>query len=417
MKKLTTLTFLCLLSLSSFAQKSNSAIEQMMTRHAPDMYDVSYNIATLVPGLYRENKIDTVSAMLAYSEDHFGSTYVTVPMRILLQIKDGTFKEELKKADAGTGTDGDYYEQYIIAYLVNYHNLHYGTINFGNYEEVRKDYDAYFAFLADVAGSLVDKPGLTPVAQFLVKYLHQPSEAMMDELDRPAYNNTRLQKAWRAYVNKNRHFSGTSIGLIGGVWMPQGNLSTLGAHPYLGFLLGGKIDKLTIDLDINFRFLKSPNYYFVQVDGLQYATNYFFGGYIGADGAYELFRNKKNEIDVLAGVAYSGFDAFKDNSSNNNNNNNNNGPQKSVNTFEVNVGAGYRYYIRHTYHNNRSRWNTQTRQSENLTYLGLQAKYNFDNYNNTGGTDLTGNSFTISVIYGGFSRRSKYHFNKVDKDK
>ncbi len=418
MKKVTILTFLCVFAISSFAQKSNSAIEQMMTRHAPDKYDVNYNIACLAPGLYRDNKMDTVSAMVSYCEDRFGSSYISLPLRILLQVKDRSFKEELKKGDDGPGTDGDYFEQYIIAYLVTYHNVLNGTTTLGRYQDSKKDYDAYFAFIADVAGSLINKPGLTPEEQFLVRYLHQPSETMMAELDKPVYNNTRLQKAWRAYDRRSRHFSGTSLGLIGGVWMPQGNLSMLGAHPYLGFLLGGKTDKLTVDVNINFRFLKSANYYFVQVDGLQYASNYFFGGYIGLDGAYELYRNKKHEIDLLAGIAYSGFDAFADNNSNNNNNSNN-GPQKSVNSLNLNIGAGYRYYLTHRYRNNGSIWNgrhVETKQTESLSYLGLQAKYNFENYNNSGGTDLTGNSFTISIIYGGFSRRTHYYF-KVDKDK
>ena len=420
MKKLTTLTFLCLLALGSFAQKSNSAIEQMVSRHVPDKYDVNYNIACLAPGLYRDGKIDTVTAMVNYCDDRFGPGYITVPLGILLNIKSGTFKEELKKDDEVPGNEGDYYERYIIAFLVNYHNVHYGTATLGRYEDSRKEYDTYFAFLAEVAGSLLNKPGLSPVEQFLVRYLHQPSELMMDELERPAYNNTRLQKAWRAYEYKSRHFSGTSLGLIGGVWMPQGNLSTLGAHPYLGFILGGKMDKLTIDVNINFRFLTTPNYYFVQVDGVQYASNYFFGGYIGLDGAYELFRNKKHELDVVAGIAYEGFDAFRDNGNSNNNNNNNNGPQKSINTLNLNVGAGYRYYLKHKYKGYKNQWGTlnmQARQSENLSYVGLQAKYNFENYNNSGGTDLTGNSFTLSLIYGGFGRHAYYHFNKVDKDK
>lgn len=55
---------------------------------------------------------------------------------------------------------------------------------------------------------------------------------------------------------------------------------------------------------------------------------------------------------------------------------------KSLNSLNLNLGIGFRNYF------------------QNRTYWGFEARYNFVNFKNTGGTDLTGNTISIRLNLG-----------------
>ncbi len=167
---------------------------------------------------------------------------------------------------------------------------------------------------------------------------------------------------------------GYDYAAVGGIWAPTGNLSLVGAHPYLGFRLGVVKKKITIDFSANFKFINSPKSYNVLKDGILYSTRHFFGGYIGIDGDYVLLYKKQHKITFVGGLAYDGFDALTKP---------NNGVDKTINAFNLNIGLAYRFY----------------RASDR--YLEVQAKYNLVNYDNVGGTDLSGKSLTIGFLIGG----------------
>ena len=105
---------------------------------------------------------------------------------------------------------------------------------------------------------------------------------------------------------------------------------------------------------------------------------------MGFDFGYELFSIKKNNFDLIGGIAFDGFDALSSDNSNSNNN-----ISKSINSLNLNIGLGYKHFL--------NSWN----------YLGFDFKYNFVNYDNKNGTDLAGNTITINLIYGFMGNRYK----------
>ena len=173
---------------------------------------------------------------------------------------------------------------------------------------------------------------------------------------------------------------GTNLAFIAGMWVPTGAASILGIHPEVGFQVGGRIyDRFMIDFTMLFRFLKSKDtYYAMRKDGIFEQTKNFFGGYIGLDLGYILFKKKKHELDALAGVGFDGFDCLDENKDMDL-------ESRSIFSYNVNVGLGYKYFFREG------------------GYVGLNAKYNIVDYKRSNVIDFTGNTVTLDFLIGGLS--------------
>jgi hypothetical protein len=113
-------------------------------------------------------------------------------------------------------------------------------------------------------------------------------------------------------------------------------------------------------------------------------TNHFFGGYFGADVERTLLRLPKHQFDFLGGIGLDGFDTIETEGQNSGTDDG-----KSINSLNVNLGLGYKYFYNKT------------------GFLGLDAKYNMVNYRNTGGTDLSGNTVTLGLTLGFLWNESK----------
>jgi hypothetical protein len=180
---------------------------------------------------------------------------------------------------------------------------------------------------------------------------------------------------------------------MSGIWIPFDNASLLGIHPLIGFQAGFRSKKMTYNLTLAFKFVESKNEYEILLDGNSVKTNTFFGGYIAADIERDILKFGKNEFDLLGGVGYDGFDAVNVNTEDDDPDND---VSHSINSVNINFGLGYRHYMRYK------------------RYIGLQGKYNFVNYNNPGGTNLAGNTITITLVFGRFFNESKdYYLNEL----
>ncbi len=162
-----------------------------------------------------------------------------------------------------------------------------------------------------------------------------------------------------------------------GIWIPTGNLSILGNHPYLGFQLGMKVQKLVVSASIALKFANSANKIHVRKDDSIYLTNRFFGGYAGVDFNYSLARKGNHQFDFIGGVGWDFLEVLKVSQ-----------PEQdedltqSINGINLNAGVSYKYNFRY--------W----------SYIGLDIKYNYVDYQNPGGTDLSGHPITMALVFG-----------------
>jgi hypothetical protein len=184
----------------------------------------------------------------------------------------------------------------------------------------------------------------------------------------------------------NRYFMARRNGRIGtasimtGLWAPTGNLRLLGTHPSVGISLGIRNNKNEYDLVWSFRFLHPTpgNYTYVRNDTL-HTSNYYDGGYIGFDYTRYVIRKPHFELGWVSAIAYDYFSVasgFGTSSSDYQP-----GPI-NVGSFDFSNGIRVKYFF------------------HRASFIGLVAKYHLIHYDNAGGTDLSGDAYTIDLVFG-----------------
>ncbi len=383
-KQIFAIVLLFSISASINAQEN---LDKLMTKKAPNCRDIAFNSSELIINYYHQGKTDSIEIVLKYWEDNCGISEPLMRMKILLSIEKHAFSESL-------------YDSTIIYHIINYDNRKnaknpnyvynfYG--HYFGYVPLKKEYDN---FTVELAEKLKQKQRKNSLELYFCKLYANELEKPIKELrENPAYNNTKLRGYYNKEIEKYIHMPDYHMGFLSGIWIPKGNLELLGNHPVFGFQMGIRKNKMTYDFTIALKFVNSKNDYFILKDGQIDTTNYFLGGYIGLDMDREMFKIGKSEINLLGGIAYDGFDATKTNTYDNNPDND---KSNSINSLNLNIGLGFKYFI------NRN-W-----------YVALQGKYNFVNYKNKGGTDFSGNSITITILTGSFMNAIKsYHLDAL----
>ena len=157
-----------------------------------------------------------------------------------------------------------------------------------------------------------------------------------------------------------------------GVWIPTGELVTVGTHPILGLQWGFRHKIHDFNLTVDFRFLNTKEPYEVMREGTIYSLNDFFGGYLGVDYICYLAVDSQIDFGILLGAGYDGFDVSV--------------PTKPYEIDSFNFNAGIRLNL----------------YGKGRNYLGIQPRYNFINYGNKGGTNFSGNAISLQLYFGGF---------------
>ena len=345
-----------------------------------DCETVAYNSANLIMYFYAIRDFDSIGITLNEWQQSCGMSEPIVRTRILFSILADTFSEQI-------------YDSTMLDYILNY----MVRMDTTNYPDMYNDYADYFGFVPirgeydyftqTVADELLTYTFYHPMellfSQFYANVLTDPLKELQLVAD---YDSTDLYTYYYHEVNKYRnkpdfHFAG-----ISGIWMPQGNAALLGNHPMLGFQGGIRHNKMIYNLTLAFKFVHSQNEYYYMKDGIIDSTDYFLGGYIGLDLERALLKLKRSEFSVLAGVGFDGFETMKIDTEDDNPDND---EGHGINSLNTNFGIGYRYYLK------------------NNLYLALQGKYNILNYNNQGGTSMSGDCITISFLVGGFEYQNK----------
>jgi len=263
------------------------------------------------------------------------------------------------------------------------------------YIPIRGDFDFFTQSLADslLAKNIFYDPAEVFFSELYANISPKPLEIIIKD---SIFAGSDFKHYYFKRVDKYRHKPDYHYSISSGIWIPFDYASLLGIHPLIGFQGGIRFKKMTYNLALSFKFGKSKNEYEILVDGNLRTTDEFFGGYIAADIEREILKFRKHEFDLLGGVGYDSFDAIHVNTEDDN-------PENDVShligSANINFGLGYRYYMKYK------------------RYIGIQGKYNFVNYNNPGGTPLSGNTVTVSLIFGRFSNlRKDYYLNELRFD-
>lgn len=356
-------------SCNLYSQTDNE-IETLFTKRVPDCLDIGYNSMVLIPGYYYSDNLDSALMISDYWYRKCSGDELAFGTKILLDILNKNFNE-------------DFYSNEIINYLLWFKNLKKYNNEFGishamffyysntpGYYEVKKD---FLKFTNSIAyDALQTASGKTD--SLLAYFYNGGTDTALTILQSRYYEDTKLKYYYDSTVTSILNESYLYGGLLAGLWIPFGSNEILGKKPEIGFFLGLKKNRLFGDIKLIFRFLSSPNYYVVKHNNELVETNYFFGGFIGTEFGYSCVDIAKLPLNLLGGFGYDGFTAVSSEDGKN---------SKSIDSFNFNLGLGFSIPL-----------NKHWRPS-----LSFEVRYNWVNYYSNGGSDLSGDTITIRMLF------------------
>jgi len=368
---------LLLISTTAFAQRN---IDQELMVQTPNCENVAFNSSRLIEHYFGQKNYDSINVVFNRWEEFCGTTEPLFRLKVLHQIQIGKYSEDWIDKE----------------YLMNFIYLYLDRLDYSKQPNAKLIYERYkipFGYITfnspfdDLtviwANSLLEHDNLLPVERaFCLLYSNQ-TEAFWKMMKNKQLSGTKLQEEYALQVGKTKKMVEGNFGFMTGLMLPFSNLKdVVGVKPIFGFQFGMKQNKLQYDLTMLLRSGKTKQEYLIIYQGEPKMTDYYFGGYVGLDVDYELWKNKKKEFDLLTGIAYDGFDAVESDTEKNI-------KGKSINSLNLNLGLGFRFY------------------GKGMNYWGVQTKYNIVNYINKQGTDFSGDYISLIVSYNFFGNIRK----------
>ncbi|MFT6844799.1 MAG: hypothetical protein ACJAUV_000987 [Flavobacteriales bacterium] len=373
-----------LFNVFAFSQETN-VVELLNKKHIPCV-DVFHNSLNLIPDNYNSNNIEVVIAIMQYWQTKCDISEPLLRLKILLAIKADTLNESLLKNAP------------VLNYLINYRDNKRNEINtmdfhYNHYYRISGEEKKFNDFTKKLALEIIgNKININSLSRFFLDFYSDNFENKLLQLNQDSFPSETLQDDYKKRIQYYNNLTQGHFALYTGFWIPSGNINILGNHPIIGCQGGLKQKKIRVDLAVEFKFLNSQNTYLTVKSDSIYSTNYFFGGYFGAEVGYELLKTNTFEFDFLAGIGWDGFDALSIDQPNSKEK-----LSKSINSLNLNFGVGLKKFI------------------IGSSYLGLDVRYNLVDYKNAGGTSLNGNTFSIRIKYGGLGNyRRNNTLKKLD---
>lgn len=349
---------------------SDNSMEKLLTVEDPNRcYRLFYNAAKIIPRLYREHKRDSIDLIIEYIDEDCGIQSFS-NLRMLLAIEDGDSFAEF--------CDKKFLDQLIgnpyTAGFVCWPEPYLAMGRFGWY--ATEEYETFIQNLADELSTLNDS---NTVAHLICRYFAGGDyDYAIERLSSGEVEESCLKRMYDDKVAQVRHDlirnPRLNWSLNTGMWSPLDKASALGNHLELGGAAGVRFNRIGVDLRLALRTLDAKQEYEVGFGDRTAKTDFFLGGYVGIEGAYEFLRFSSFSSEVLFGIGWDGFSAFPEDHED----------DKSINSLNLSVGWTGRLYTTATksYH------------------LGLQVRYNFVKYGTNGGTDLSGNAVSVNLLFG-----------------
>jgi len=351
---------------------------------------VAYDATRLIIYFYNNKQYDSANIVLDNWEAACGLSEPIFRTRILFAIRNNSFSEAL-------------YDSTIVDDVLNY-LMRMDTTASPDLYSYYKDYfghvplrGEYDYFTQSVADDLLEMTFYDPAellfSELYANVLPDPVKTIVKDT---TFNTTLVHSYYNKQIEKYLNMPDWHFGIYAGIWIPFDNAAWLGDHPMIGMQLGMRKKQMTYNLSLDFKFGKPKNEYAYMKDGYADTSNNFVGIYAGIDIERKILTFGKNEISLLAGLGYDGFDAVNVNTEDSDPNND---VSYMISSLNTNFGLGFRHFI------------------NNGTYYGLKATYNIVNYNNPGGTNFSGNTLSISLTVGGFHNQKKaYYLNEYRYD-
>jgi hypothetical protein len=235
--------------------------------------------------------------------------------------------------------------------------------------------DSLIRMMAEDAAALTDEGSYL---QLLCYYYASDYERLFEAIRSLSYERTPLQHAYLERVSEVVRTEGQPTyhySFYSGIWVPSGQNELLGSHMGVGATFGLIQRGWQLDGNFGYRFISSKDDYDVMQDGSLRSTHTFSDLFLGVDLSHELIHFAGFELDALGGIGYEGLNAIASR---------NEEETKWLSTLNLNLGGRLKYYIN----------------AFQTIYIGVDTRYNWLDWNNEGGTALSGDAITVMFTLG-----------------
>jgi hypothetical protein len=232
------------------------------------------------------------------------------------------------------------------------------------------EFDRFTDRLVDELSARQDVSGLSDL--FLNLYSGNSKDFFIS-LKQGSFSESQLSKDYQKEVKRLKRLPEFNFGIGTGIWIPSGNLKSIGNKPIASIYAGLKIHNTTIDAIADIRFGKSSELFEINVKDTLIQTRNHQGGYFGLQLKQILLRHSSLRYGLIASAGVDIIDIVEDRQF----------PQRQTFAsagFQAGVFAEYVFA-------NRSR-------------LTITPGYQVINHNNSRGTAMDGNAFIVRVLYG-----------------
>lgn len=360
---------LAMVSALAFPERGHAQIDidNLMVRENITCQDIAKSATALIPLLHQANQSDTLYALLYYWDLNCGLAEPLLRFYILNQIETNTFADDIYPDQILQVLD-DYRE------LTGFEDPHY-YLDYYVWEYYAID-PAYTQFTQNLALHLQRYADMRPIELFFLDFYSHNFDGAMERLKSGELAGTRLDSLYNAKIEIAKKAKRTFLNLYGGLWKPTGDLALLGNHPEIGFG-GGYIQQgFLVEIFFKIGFGPSTNYYEVAVNNLGYQTRSFTNlHFSGRIGLVPIDINR-HQLLLSVGLGYEGIQAFSTTQQEEE------GLSRMISSVSFSPGIEFRFPL-----------------SES-SYLGLNLRYNWLNFQNKGGTPLPGNAILIGLSWG-----------------
>lgn len=332
--------------------------------------------------IIRTSKTDSIRIYLNNIKLYCQETEPIYRLGILLDISenkliDSTFSDKsfnyltnyLYRLNSLQKSDSARLEEYIV------NKAYYGFTPIGG---ILDNYTKTFA------ESLVKRSDINLYDKIFLALYTNDKTLFLNLLNSNEYHGTTIQNSYNETINNFRKMPDGNIAIGAGIWMPVGVLSFLGPHPFAKIDLGinGKI--LSSNISIQCRFTESKNSYIV--DSVNKLTDTLrsrrhFSAYLGFEPGFNLIKKEKIEFSIISGIGLDVFKAFYPQDYPEGTEENDANPI-SFSALNLNLGLSLKL------------------KNPRGGYWGFSARYEFLNYENPRGSDLSGDAISFSISRG-----------------
>ncbi len=349
-------------------------VEEMITRHSIDCEDIARSATSMIPGYYQAEDTDTLQAILRYWEESCGITEPMMRFTILWQIETNTFNE-------------DWLPDHLPAMLMDYREATesetdtHDYFHFGEWEYHAID-EGYRRFTSSMAERLQAYEDLSPVESFFANFYGHDFERAMSWLGDGALEGTRVDSLYAEHIEESREIRPagyTHGGFYFGFWSPSGNLDALGVHPQVGMSMDMIRGRALYGFQLRLGFGDTSRPYTTEIGGNHVSTNNFLQLTAGLQLGVDLLNSASHSLFMTGGLAYDAIDPTSAAEREA-------GLTGNLQTLNLNTGL------------------TLHRRFERGNLFSIMVNYHIVNYDNPGGTDLSGNVLTFGIAYGIMTR-------------